>query len=474
MAVREAISVSWPLGTIAATRTFGCIAALVALASCGSDSSPTESPPPPPPATKTVVDSTYFVASVRVVGSGNDPNGFVVNIADKQFPIGGDAPVTVAGIDSGSYTATLSGLADNCWTDTSTIQVTLKPGATTYANFVAKCVGGLAYTQAYGAGGDVEYLDGYGSTLQLTPITNQHFAADWSSDGTKILIGQIDLTTQQWSLWIASLVGTPLPPLRQLTFPPSGLTDYVGHFSPDGSQVIYGRQTPGFVTSSAIRLIDATGANEHDVIPNSPGQVVGYPSWSPDGSRIAFTNSGQLETSRPDGTDIRPIGSPLQSGGNTGWSPDGQLVAVDGFAPIGGSDKQSVFAVPALGGTIASIWAQPTTAFDFAWSPTGQQLALSIAFGEQYWFEITDRNGTPLSTPGANLLDPEGPRWSGDGQWIVFQAIGPNGHYCIYVARPDGTDLHLVIKSVVDLYAPRWNPMIKTGMGLSSAIRAKR
>ena len=113
-----------------------------------------------------------------------------------------------------------------------------------------------------------------------------------------------------------------------------------------------------------------------------------FPSWSPDGSRIAFLSSrsggedaGRLFTMAPDGTDIREL-TPELAGviqHPPQWAPDGQRLAFVAYSPY----YRRVSSLPGLytvraNGTelrrLASAVRSPVT-----WSPDGQRLAFAQA-----------------------------------------------------------------------------------------------
>lgn len=95
-------------------------------------------------------------------------------------------------------------------------------------------------------------------------------------------------------------------------------------WSPDGSRI-------AFVSDSADTSVlytigaDGTGLKR---VPNTPADVTA-PEWSPDGSQIAFAASRGLEralyTIRPDGTNRTTLAT--ESKGNPSWSRDGTRIA---------------------------------------------------------------------------------------------------------------------------------------------------
>src|SRR5437773_467608 len=63
-----------------------------------------------------------------------------------------------------------------------------------------------------------------------------------------------------------------------------GFADIEPTWSPDGTQIAYARQS--FDGASSIWVIDITGANAHQITPSGYADL--HPAWSPDGSEIAF------------------------------------------------------------------------------------------------------------------------------------------------------------------------------------------
>ena len=166
------------------------------------------------------------------------------------------------------------------------------------------------------------------------------------------------------------------------------------------------------------------------------------PSWSPDGTRIAFNRLNGCRDPEcvfsdvwvmdADGTDQRLV----TKGFNPSWSPDGERLAYESCATSGfypcDSDKRDVSLVnpdgtgrvdltsgmrAACSNNITSREVEPT------WSPDGEKIAF-VSAAERCRLEIyaMDADGTGkvrLSEAGINEGDHQ-PSWSPDGEEIVF------------------------------------------------------
>lgn len=157
-----------------------------------------------------------------------------------------------------------------------------------------------------------------------------------------------------------------------------------------------------------------------------------YPSFSPDGSQIAF--DWQDEHGHVD-IYLKLIGGgpPLRltnDGGTHGlpaWSPDGKWIAMSVYHRGG---RSGIFLIPALGGP-ERLALESDKALVPSWSPDGKWLALSPMS------LATDRGITLLSVDSNDRRDLE--KLSPVLLGSRFAAFSPDGRTLAYVTFPAGT-----------------------------------
>lgn len=125
-------------------------------------------------------------------------------------------------------------------------------------------------------------------------------------------------------------------------------------FSPDGTEIVFVRATG----SNQIWLMDANGSNAHNLL-NNPGVQDTGPSWSTDGTQVVYAESGNASSAddglyvmNSDGTSATQL---LDSGGHhiigldPTWSPDGTTIAF--YAVPSGAASAGIYTVPSTGGS---------------------------------------------------------------------------------------------------------------------------
>jgi len=149
--------------------------------------------------------------------------------------------------------------------------------------------------------------------LQLTKHPDNDYHPRWSKDGKKIAYThndgkKIDIFT------ISSKSGTP----KILTMDLNG--DKHLSWSPDNSKIVFDARPPSGLPS--LFIIPSTGGNPHKIT----SKVGFHPVWSPDGKKIAFSNSNiwmfDLESKEYQQVTNNPADE-----FHPAWSPDGKSIS---------------------------------------------------------------------------------------------------------------------------------------------------
>jgi Tol biopolymer transport system component len=269
-----------------------------------------------------------------------------------------------------------------------------------------------------------------GTVTQITHGDN-HRAVTWSPDGSRLLV----LRGNNNEIWSIAPDGSSATRLTEVPNRYGSLEANV-HFSPDGSQIAYQRDRGLFV-------MDATGSDQTRIASGLDDFFFAGSadfSWSPDGSRIVFASGyrgiGGLFTVRPDGTDLKPLGTGGLAGAeHPSWSPDGSMISFVGFltADTQNGSGDGTFVMDLDGSDPVRI----ATGYSPMWSPDGSKIVVS-------------QNGpifvvAPDGSRGVTLVGcgPLGHDWSPDGsQLLVVGTVDPRGNGgCLRGVYLDQVDL---------------------------------
>ena len=234
-------------------------------------------------------------------------------------------------------------------------------------------------------------------------------------------------------------------------------------WSPDGTKIAFDRTfcDPkfGFCSSTQIWVTNASGGGEDELTTGNDGSL--EPSWSPDGTRIAFQRSANpgygVYVMNADGSNQTQLTNRVFDT-SPAWSPDGTKIAFEGIGP----DSQGVrdiFVVSAAGGTPQRLTNVAVPDVDPDWSPDGSKIVW--ARNHDIYVMNADGSGqTPVVTGQSNLE----PVWSPQGDKIVFQRGtcpgGTCGDYDLWVVNPDGSGLaKLFGDEAREEFQPSWQPI---------------
>jgi len=164
--------------------------------------------------------------------------------------------------------------------------------------------------------------------------------------------------------------------LRRLTNA-DGMSDTPIAWSPDGSQLAFGRSDGGECNKrSAIYVVNVDGTHEHRITPW--GSCDNHGDWSADGDWIVFEGPvGKVFVVHPDGTGLTRVPLPRTGenrvyAGDISWSPDGTKLLMLLFAPIDetSDDYQEGIASANLDGSdLRFLTVSPTFDHEADWGP---------------------------------------------------------------------------------------------------------
>lgn len=248
--------------------------------------------------------------------------------------------------------------------------------------------------------------------------------------------------------------------LRRLT---NSLYDSEPSWSPDGSKIAFVSLIAGNLT---VYVMDADGTNKVQLI--KPGVSNTTPSWSPDGSKIVYSSnkSGrfQIYVMNADGSNQTRLTAFSGDLYRPKWSPDGQKIIFYGF----GTTAQ-IFSMNPDGSDMVQLTTFDPNEHNTSpnWSPDGSKIVFSKLADSNYQIHVMNPDGsneTKLTAPGNSYAD-SSPSWSPDGHKIVFFRTSE-----VFTMNADGSNQLQLTKSLPNVLtssSPDWGRHPLSGSELS-------
>ena len=304
------------------------------------------------------------------------------------------------------------------------------------------------------------------------------------------------------ALMVALTVGSHLPPLRQYgpliaarqgelqvldlsgmieRRIPTGDFPGTGTWSPDGARLAYADDT----TARPVLVIADANLAEIARIPLPPGAVPPF-SWSPDDRRIAFSvrATGTIQVNVIDasaGAVAVAVTQPAIEATAPSWSPDGSLIA---FRAGTSFDQQALYVARPDGSGLRRLsrtGRSITTTCGFEWSPDARTIVFETSGG----ISTVDVDGANEQLIMGTNGDPHCPTMAPDGRRIAVN-VGWSGSPHVQVVELDRTIIsdtsvqhpfHEIPGLVSDGSPAIWSPdgrvIIVSGRDLAGARAAR-
>lgn len=256
--------------------------------------------------------------------------------------------------------------------------------------------------------------------------------------------------------------------------------------TPVGLGALAGNQWIAYQFDGAIQLIRSDGSEARQLTVGVAGTEQYHPSWSPDGTQIAFSADEEDGTRdiwivTIDGLSPKKVVDcvdPCLALDDPAWSPDGTQLAYAEFADANGMTDGSIKVVDlSTGATSIAFDAEPgDTPWVPRWSPDGTRLVFEV----QRWQEpeVTSETVAGGAVLVVDLTAPEAdpvvladfetfagyPDWHPTEDLIVFQMTtpaSPDGPFDLYTIGADGTgitQLTALAGSGFQAIQPSWAP----------------
>jgi serine/threonine protein kinase len=329
---------------------------------------------------------------------------------------------------------------------------------------------------------------GSDSSHRVTTNPARDVSPAWKPDASEIAFARLE--ADRAVIYVASPLGQSERKLAEFSALPvqTGPRDMNDPFlvwSPDGRWLAVSHKT---ASDEGVFLLANDGSAQRLLIARPRNQDYVPLAFSPDGTMLAYVDSGQILLAEIDPTNSPVVTKPprqltryLGSINGLTWTADSKEV-VFGRSLYAAPTPSHLWRVPAAGNReperfdLAGVASSPTLSssahrlafsrrdlnvdmmkiretgeldtlaastfheFDASFSPDGTKVAFAsdrTGEGNEIWVANADGTGRRPVTKGTRK--PEGsPRWSPDGQWLAYDALGDDGQRHVYVIDQAG------------------------------------
>jgi Tol biopolymer transport system component/predicted Ser/Thr protein kinase len=238
----------------------------------------------------------------------------------------------------------------------------------------------------------------------------------WSPDGSWLVYTELDSvgTARLWRIDVETRRRVPV------TDPAEGEGDLYASWSPDGSQIVFGRYSGGQVN---LMVVDPEGSNLSSLTDDEDHAL--SPSWLPDSSGLVYVSNRLGDQAlcllRLGDDSLAPLVASEMSVYGPSVSSDGRILYGTTVATA------NIFIQDVSSGRERRMTSFSKGQYDGVFSPDGNHIAYSSSRTgnmEIFLLDVSSGRDRQLTTdPGFDRY----PTWSPDGTEIVFMSARSNG-----------------------------------------------
>ncbi|HMC51060.1 MAG TPA: hypothetical protein VKH20_10490 [Solirubrobacterales bacterium] len=202
-----------------------------------------------------------------------------------------------------------------------------------------------------------------------------------SADGTHVAFQSF--RDEGWNIFSMNADGSDQIDLTDTRYEPNKIINFEPTWSPDGTKVAFMRQSKFAGEEQDIWAMDSNGASPVDLT-HTTGAYEAAPEYSPDGSKIVYVrgaDNDDIWVMNADGSDqmsLTETSPPVQNVAPT-WSPDGSKIAFSVLeGPVG---ERGLHVMNANGSSQTQLLEEssPILSDLLSWSPSGTEIAYKSA-----------------------------------------------------------------------------------------------
>jgi Tol biopolymer transport system component len=221
--------------------------------------------------------------------------------------------------------------------------------------------------------------------------------------------------------------------------------------SPDGRKILFTVGDIDAGSTSPLWVVNADGSGLAHLTADASNDY--RPSWSPDGSKIAFVSrrdgNAEIYVMSADGTGQTNITNNAADDENPSWSPSSNTILFD--SDRDGEAGTQVYSMTSSGGSVTPL----LVGYDPEWSPSGDGFLFLRA--SQIWISSTaDGSSVRQLTTDPNLHLTPG--WSPDASKVVFASSVSGDEEIWTVNAADGSGAaQLTRDDKGESWTPNWS-----------------